>query len=54
MTMFQFWIDRPVPYCCRDCVPEQYQHENQLYEMDMYGKVGESFKDKCPNFIKEE
>ena len=48
--MFEFWLDRPVPYCCRDCVPKQFQHEDQLYEYDMYGKVGKSFKGKCPKF----
>ena len=51
--MFEFWLDRPVPYCCRDCVPKQFQQENQLYEYEMYGKVGKGFKDKCPKFIDE-
>ena len=53
MTMFQFWIDRPVPYCCRDCVPKQFQHDQQSYELGMYGKVSDSFKDKCPNYKEE-
>lgn len=47
--MFNFWLDKPVPYCCRSCVPKQFQHDNQLYELELYGKVSKSFK-SCPNY----
>lgn len=48
-TMFNFWKDRPVPYCCRDCVPKKFQHDDQLYELDLYGKVSKNFR-KCVNY----
>lgn len=46
-AMFRFWLDKPVPYCCRDCVPKQFQHDNQLYELEMYGKVDIK---SCPKY----
>lgn len=51
--MYKFWIDKQIPYCCRDCVPLKFQHKNQLYEYDMYGKVCESWENKCPKFRKK-
>lgn len=48
--LYAFWLDKPVPYCCRDCVPKQFKHDNQLYELEMYGKVSKTFKHTCPNY----
>lgn len=48
--MYDFWLDRPVPFCCRDCVPKRFQHEGQLYEFSMYKKVSKAFKGKCPKY----
>ena len=36
--MFKFWLDKPAPYCCRECVPEKFQHEGQLYKSEIYGE----------------
>lgn len=32
LAMYNYWIDKPVPYPSRKDVPLEFQHDNQLYK----------------------
>lgn len=32
---FTYWLDKKVPYITRSIVPEEFRHEDQLYDDEM-------------------
>ncbi len=50
-STYSNWLYKPVPYCCRECVPKELQHKDQLYELEINGKVSSTFKGRYINYI---